>query len=125
MWILIPTGGANRLLTRDGVLPESWRNKLTAFLGMNYEEFHARFYKKTIDRTLFGDELLIFKQPDSVGNLIKLYKQQLETIWEYVSEPFPLINTKGVVLFHFIMVSQVLTAKNIANNIISKFKENG
>jgi three-Cys-motif partner protein len=121
MWILIPSGGANRLLKKDGSIPESWSNKLTDFLGLSKEDFFDDFYKKKIDRTLFGEEILTFKHDQSVEKLITRYKKQLETIWNYVTEPFPLKNSKGAIIFHFLMVSQFKIAQKIADDIIKKF----
>lgn len=55
MWLLFPLGqGVNRMLTRSGDMPISWRNKLDAFLGTR--EWEDEFYKVERSPTLFGDE---------------------------------------------------------------------
>jgi three-Cys-motif partner protein len=54
LWILFPLGiGVNRLLTKSGDIPDSWRKRLNLLLGTDnwYEEFYSVERKPT----LFGE----------------------------------------------------------------------
>jgi three-Cys-motif partner protein len=54
IWLLVPTGmGLNRLLTKDGNVPEEWQNTLDRFLGT--EEWRSHFYRVEKDMNLFGE----------------------------------------------------------------------
>lgn len=55
LWLLFPLGiGVNRLLTRSGDIPVSWRRRLDLLLGT--EDWFDEFYKVETTSTLFGDE---------------------------------------------------------------------
>ncbi|MFZ0257332.1 MAG: three-Cys-motif partner protein TcmP [Gammaproteobacteria bacterium] len=55
LWLLFPLGiGVNRLLTRSGDIPESWRRRLNLLLGT--EDWYDEFYKVETTPTLFGTE---------------------------------------------------------------------
>jgi three-Cys-motif partner protein len=54
LWILFPLGvGVNRLLTRSGDIPESWRRRLDLLLGTT--DWYDEFYKVERTQTLFGE----------------------------------------------------------------------
>jgi three-Cys-motif partner protein len=53
-WYLAPTMAINRVLTRDGQLPESWANRLDRSLGVT--DWRTGFYKSSVIGTLFGSE---------------------------------------------------------------------
>jgi three-Cys-motif partner protein len=56
LWLLFPFGiGVNRLLKKDGDIPDSWRRRLDLFLGT--EAWYHEFYKVEKGQpSLFGDE---------------------------------------------------------------------
>jgi three-Cys-motif partner protein len=55
LWLLFPLGiGVNRLVTRSGEIPQSWRDRLDALLGTT--DWHEAFYQVDRTPTLFGDE---------------------------------------------------------------------
>lgn len=55
LWLLFPLGiGVNRLLTKSGDIPESWRKRLNLLLGT--EDWYDEFYEKQTSTDLFGDE---------------------------------------------------------------------
>lgn len=59
-WYLVPTGLAiNRLVTRDGRMPETWSNKLDSFLGTT--DWKTRWYKPSLQQDLFGSSDAIEK----------------------------------------------------------------
>jgi three-Cys-motif partner protein len=120
MWILIPTGGVNRMLTLDGNIEESWMNKLSSFLGLTKEEIKEYFYKEKIEYTLFGEEKKTEKERKTVQKILELYEKQLKTVFEFVSKGFPLKNSKGSIMFHFLLATNNASGFKIANDIIGK-----
>lgn len=120
MWLLIPTGGANRMLKRDGTISTAWMNRLSKFFGITGDDIKARFYKETTVNTLFGEEEMTYKATDSIEKVLQLYIEQLRNIFTFVSKGYPLKNKRGVILFHFLLCSQNKYAIKIADSIIGK-----
>lgn len=122
LWILIPTGiGPNRLLKRNGNIPESWLTKLESFLGLPKKEIKSIFYKKPDQTNLFGfDEFQ--KEKHSIERLHEIYRMQLKKVFNFVSDSFVLKNQKNSILYHFLLASNNATAIKIANNIIKPYK---
>ena len=53
LWVLFPLGiGVNRLLTKSGDIPDSWRRRLDLLLGT--EDWYEEFYRSESTPTLFG-----------------------------------------------------------------------
>ena len=124
LWILVPTGiGVNRLLRHDSKMEESWLVKLEKFLGLTRDEIIKRFYKQKSVLTLFGQEDIINKETDAVNKAAALYRERLEEIFEFVSEPYVLKNSTNSIMYHFMMASNNKAAQGIANDVIKpKFK---
>ncbi|MCX6165374.1 MAG: three-Cys-motif partner protein TcmP [Ignavibacteriae bacterium] len=120
MWILIPTGGVNRMLKNDGNIKESWMEKLSSFLGLTKEEIKEYFYKEEIHNTLFGDYTQTIKETKAVQKVLELYEEQLKTVFKYVSKGFPLKNSRGSIMFHFLLATNNASGLKIANDIIGK-----
>lgn len=121
MWILVPTGvGVNRMLTRNGEITSSWLDKLSKFLGISPSEIKDSFYKEHKTLTLFGEESSIIKEKRAVEKIISLYQDRLKNIWKYVSNAYPMKNSTGSIMFHFLLASQNLSAVKIADEIIGK-----
>lgn len=119
LWILVPTGmGINRLLKRNYNISESWLTKLETFLGLPRNEILEYFYKQRSTLTLFGQENLIEKEKDAIEKAGILYRQRLNEIFNFVSEPFKMKNSTGTLMYHFMMASNNKTAQKIANDII-------
>jgi three-Cys-motif partner protein len=54
LWLLFPLGmGVNRLLTKSGDIPSSWRRRLNLLLGT--EDWYDEFYRVEHTRTLFAE----------------------------------------------------------------------
>ena len=122
IWILVPTGlGVNRLLKKDGNISDAWLKRLITFLGMSKEEIKKYFYKSKTELTLFGEITNQAKETDAITKSAELYRKRLNEIFEYVSEPFVLLNTKGTIMYHLFMGSNNKTALKIANDIIKKY----
>lgn len=121
LWLLVPSGiGYNRLLTNNGEISQSWLKKLKMSLGMNETEIKESFYRKNPQRSLFSDDFSLLKERDIIDKIIKLYSDRLKSIWKYVSNPLPLLNSKGNCMYHFMLISNYKTAIDIANDIIRK-----
>jgi three-Cys-motif partner protein len=117
LWILNPTSGANRLLTRNKEIEHSWLNRLKLFLGLNEAEIISHFYSK--QNNLFGDTTLI-KQSDPINKLHDLYAKRIAgNIFKYVSNPKVLRNNSGSPLFHFFMATNNEIALRIANSVVN------
>ncbi len=84
LWILFPLGiGMNRLLTRSGDIPKSWRHRLNLLLGS--EDWYQEFYKIEPMPTLFGDdnERVIKVTMDTMG---RYFNNRLKSIFAGVAE---------------------------------------
>lgn len=120
IWILIPTGvTVNRLLPKSGEVSNP--KKLERFFGLSYEELFNFFYTHKTEDTLFGKVESVEKLENPIDKIVALYKNQLQTIWNYVTDP-PLIlkNSRNVAIFHLLFASNNKTAFNIASQIIGK-----
>lgn len=122
MWILIPTGVAvNRLLMKkQDNIPESWLNRLEAFYGLPIDDLRTYFYKTTENVTLFGLETNTRKTENAVQKAVDLYRRRLGTIWKHVSTPYPMKNSTGSIMYHFLMATNNAAGLGIANDIIGK-----
>jgi three-Cys-motif partner protein len=84
LWLLFPLGiGVNRLLTKSGDIPESWRRRLNLLLGT--EDWYEEFYKIETMPTLFGDdnERVIKATMETMG---RYFTNRLKTIFAGVAE---------------------------------------
>lgn len=97
LWILFPLGiGVNRLLTRSGDIPESWRQALNRLLGT--EDWYDEFYRIETTVTLFGDEERVVKRSTEV--IGKYFNRRLESVFAGVApEPAVLRNSRNVPLY--------------------------
>lgn len=121
MWILVPTGiGVNRLLKNSGDISEAWLLKLEKFLGLKRDVILGYFYKERKEITLFGEETIIEKENHAIEKAGELYRNRLNEIFKFVSKPFPLTNSTGSIMYHFMMATNNKTALTIANDIIKK-----
>jgi three-Cys-motif partner protein len=125
LWLLIPTGmGANRLLTKDGKIPEAWLMRLEKFLGVSKEVVISMFYKSYGYTELFSDqpETRFVKENKTIEKIHQLYKERLLTVFKNVSDPFVIRNSKKSIMFHFLMATNNPIGLGIANSVISNYK---
>ena len=126
IWILVPTGlGVNRLLKRDGNISDAWLKRLVNFLGLSEEEIKRYFYKNKTELTLFGEVTNQTKEADTISKSAELYRKRLKEIFDFISEPFILQNSKGTTMYHLFMASNNKVALKIANDIIKKYNRKG
>lgn len=116
LWLLFPLGiGVNRLLTRTGKMPPSWRHRLNLLLGT--EQWYEEFYQVESSPTLFGsDEEKIVKA--SMGTIGKYFVERLEGIFAgVVREPGILRNSSNNPLYLFCFAVGNPRGKDIALRI--------
>jgi three-Cys-motif partner protein len=84
LWLLFPLGiGVNRLLTKSGDIPKSWRHRLNLLLGT--EDWYDDFYKVETMPTLFGDdkERVVKATMETIG---RYFNNRLKSIFAGVAE---------------------------------------
>ncbi|CAN5847003.1 three-Cys-motif partner protein TcmP [soil metagenome] len=84
LWLLFPLGmGVNRLLTKSGDMPDSWRRRLNLLLGT--EDWYHEFYTPVSSPTLFGEdeEQLVKASLDTIG---RYFNNRLKTVFAGVAE---------------------------------------
>jgi three-Cys-motif partner protein len=98
LWLLFPLGiGVNRLLTKSGEIPESWRRRLNLLLGTN--DWHDEFYQVESTPTLFGndEERVVKATTETIG---RYFNQRLESVFAGVAaQPGVLRNSRNNPLY--------------------------
>jgi three-Cys-motif partner protein len=98
LWVLFPLGvGVNRLVTRSGEIPESWRHRLDVMLGCR--DWYDAFYSTERSPTLFGDEMLtrVKAGTDVIG---QYFNDRLRTVFaDVAARPRVLSNSKNCPLY--------------------------
>ncbi|AMV31700.1 hypothetical protein VN12_06235 [Pirellula sp. SH-Sr6A] len=98
LWILFPIGQAvNRLLVNRKPPPENWANALTRTFGE--DAWRHRFYKKSVQPSLFGDEELETKTAD-FADIEAYFLERLSSVFESVAKnPLLLFNSRGTPIY--------------------------
>ncbi|SIT17931.1 three-Cys-motif partner protein TcmP [Belliella pelovolcani] len=124
LWILVPTGlGPNRMLTRNGEIPDSWFSKLEKFFGISKELIMSTFYTKLETIDLFGEKRIeVLKNTKAIEKIKQLYTNKIKEVFKFVSNPYELENSTHCIMYHFFLASNNKTAVTIANDIIRKTK---
>lgn len=121
MWILVPLGmGVNRLLTKDGNIERGWLLKLQDFLGIMDHEIMDAFYEEHPILPLFGKDTEKIKKSKTIQIAGNLYRDRLQTVFKYVSEPFLMANANNSLMYHFLLGSNNQAAVKIANYAVKK-----
>ncbi|MFZ4765794.1 MAG: three-Cys-motif partner protein TcmP [Roseimicrobium sp.] len=119
MWLLFPAGiGVNRLLPKHGDIPESWRRRLDAFLGVPESVWHPEFYKTEQQEDLFGG-VESSQKVATIKSIGRFFNQRLRTVFENVApEPLELCNDVGTSLYLLCFAAKNSTALKIAASIL-------
>lgn len=100
LWLLFPLGiGVNRLLTKSGDIPPSWRKRLDTLLGTS--DWYDEFYEIESERDLFGeDREHVVKAPmNTIGHY---FIERLKTVFAGVAEnPGVLRNSANCPIYLF------------------------
>ena len=124
LWILVPTGiGIGRMLTKNGIIEDSWLSRLELFLGMDRKDITAHFYTNRTHQTLFETVDYIEKEKGAIEKAGELYRKKLNTVFKHVSDSFVMKNGNNVIMYHFMMATNNKAGLTIANDIIKpKYK---
>jgi len=110
--LLFPTGPLNRLLKRDGNIPEDWARRIDQHLGPC--DWRSAFYTTTVNQDLFGNVAETEKSA-KILDLQKFVQNRLQTIFSYVhDEPVPLRNSKGSLLYDLFIICANSSERAIA-----------
>ena len=123
LWVLFPLGiGVNRLLTKSGGIPQSWRRRLDLLLGT--EDWFEEFYSVESRPTLFGkpEEQVVKARLDTIG---QYFIRRLKTVFAGVAEePKVLVNSANCPLYLLCFAvgnpKGVSIALKIANHLLKK-----
>lgn len=122
LWYLFPLGVA-RMLTRDGVIEDSWRNRLTKLFGT--PDWEEKFYKTQVTPTLFGN-LQTLRRDATVETMQAYINERLQTAFHSVAPSLVLRNSKDSPLFALCFAAAnergAPTAIKIAKSILGTSK---
>jgi three-Cys-motif partner protein len=123
LWILFPYSAINRMLVRKRKPPKAWADRLTSVFGTgNWEN---RFYSTTASQSLLDSQGIesVHRSADHRA-ITDFFVERLETEFVAVSNPFPMHNSNGSLLFllFFAAANEHSATKGlkIANDIIGK-----
>ena len=120
-----PGIGVNRLLTKSGDIPDSWRRRLNLLLGT--EEWYEEFYRSESTPTLFGGaaERVVKASTETIGGY---FNNRLKSIFPAVAdEPKVLRNSANSPLYLLCFAAGnqrgAPIALRIANHLLKKGTE--
>ncbi len=106
LWYLFPLGiGVNRLLTRDGNIPEAWRTKLDDIFGTSdwFDVFYKPVEQQTRQLSLFEASNSQTEQVEKVANfelISQYFVERLKTVFAGVADnPLLLRNSSNNPLY--------------------------
>lgn len=120
LWWLFPCGAFNRLLTKGGKPPQSWREALTRICGT--AAWEERFYQTETYQGLFGPTKTEQKISSFAG-INDFLRERLESVFVGVAkQPLYLVNSRNTPIFMLFFAASnpkgAATATGIANWII-------
>lgn len=124
LWVLFPYSAINRMLVRNRKPPRAWAQRLTSVFGT--KEWEAEFYSTTEFRSLLDSTQTVESIHKSADHRIitDFYIKGLKQEFVAVSDPFPMHNSNGSLMFIlFFAAANRHSAKiglKIANDIIGK-----
>jgi len=100
-WILFPHAiGVNRLLRKDGNIPEAWRERLDNMFGTS--DWHTCFYTRKTYDDLFAGATEDDAKTATLEGIVHYYNERLSSIFEAVLEtPLILARPQGTPLYAF------------------------
>lgn len=103
----------NRLVKRDGEIPQNWKEQLDAFFGTR--EWYDVSYDTRDDLFGAGDQ---FKRADAAERQLSLYIDRLKGVFECVSKPSLVKGPNGLPLYYLIWASGNRRGLKIAEHIL-------
>lgn len=114
--INFPLGMAiNRLITRSGDIPETWRAGLNGCFGG--ADWESLVYAERTD--LFGDTTR-HKVDDAAKRLLDHYVGRLKTLFGHAATPSVVRNTRGVPIYYMLWAGPHPLGHKIADYILAK-----
>jgi three-Cys-motif partner protein len=126
-WILFPVSAVNRLLKKDGQIPEAWRRRLDTMFG-DADWFDVFF---PLQQTgLFKEEFECRRKIADMKLIGKYFNKRLESVFAGVApNPYTLRNSKGAPLFLLCFAAAnpnaVKPALRIAQDILKRDPSTG
>lgn len=123
LWVLFPYFAINRMLVRDRRPPKAWADRLTSVFGT--EAWEHSFYSTASFRSLIDSQSIesVWKSADHRA-ITHFFVEQLRQEFVAVSNPFPMHNSNGALLFILFFAAanehSAKTGLKIANDIIGK-----
>lgn len=119
MWLLFPAGiGVNRMLPKHGGIPDAWKRRLDAFLGVPESVWRAEFYRDDSEPDLFGAASSTQKVA-TIKSIGRYFNERLKTVFEHVApRPLELCNDSGTSLYLLCFAAKNATAVKIANDVL-------
>jgi len=93
LWLLFPLGiGVNRLLTRSGDIPASWRRRLDTLLGT--EDWYEEFYRVESSPGLFAaaEDRVVKATTATIG---RYFNERLRTVFAAVADEPKVLRNKA------------------------------
>ena len=63
------------------------------------------------------------KEKDVIDKSAKLYRNRLKTVFDFVSQPYPLKNSLNTIMYHLFLASNNDTAVKIGNDLVKKYNK--
>jgi three-Cys-motif partner protein len=123
LWVLFPYSAINRMLVRDRKPPKAWADRLTAVFGT--PDWEKSFYSTSRFRSLLDSQAIErVHRSASHRDIIDFFVERLKGEFVAVSEPLPLYNSRGSLLFILFFAAgnekSAKTGLKIANSIIGR-----
>jgi three-Cys-motif partner protein len=124
LWVLFPYSAINRMLVRERQPRKSWASRLTSVFGT--ADWQTAFYSKTAFRSLLDSTQRVERVHKSADHrtIAEFFINRLRTEFVAVSEPLPMYNSNGSLLFLLFFAAanrySATTGLRIANDIIGK-----
>ena len=124
LWLLFPYSAINRMLIRERKPPRKWSDLLDRVLGTH--NWENAFYSTSSIPSLFdsAEQIEIVRKSVDFRNITAFIRQRLDAEFEAASDPLPLYNSTGSLLFLLFFAAgneaSARTGLKIANNIIGR-----
>lgn len=124
LWVLFPYSAINRMLVRKRKPPKAWADRLTTVFGTNAWE--GEFYSASVFQSFLDLGPTVERERKSADHrtITEFYVRRLKREFRAVSDPFPLHNSIGSLMFILFFAAgnehSAKTGLKIANDIIGK-----
>lgn len=101
VWYLFPLGGVIRMMTNNGQIPISWRDKLDQVFGTTI--WFEEFYQPNRQQSWFDEDQDKRYKDASTSHVVDFIRKRLSTTFKAVSNVGILRNGKGAPLFALLL----------------------